>query len=291
MQTAGISGDLHVHTTASDGTVSVDERIREAQEKSLDAVAITDHDVVASELTARREIFGELEFITGVELRADIFDTKIEILGYYVDPADENLQSLLQQAREFRRVRNDAMLQELNTATELDLSRDTITSDTGSLGRPQMAAALVDEGTVPSIQAAFDEYLADGAACFVPMERIDSETVIETIQRSGGVASLAHPGRISASKQTVHRMLSKLSDQGLDAIEVWYPYADGQQRYADIGQTDAAELADEYDLLRTGGSDCHGPGSGKFRLGDTGVSEQGLTEIRTRAATRCPFTT
>lgn len=120
------------------------------------------------------------------------------------------------------------------------------------------------------------------------MKRINNKTVIETIQNAGGVASLAHPGRISASRKTVRRMLSQLLRQGLDAIEVWYPYDGGRQRYAGIGQEDAAALADDHSLLRTGGSDCHGPESGKFRLGNAGVPEEALKEIRTRAAKRTP---
>lgn len=84
-------------------------------------------------------------------------------------------------------------------------------------------------------------------------------------------------------------MVSQLTEQGLDAIEVWYPYGGGGQRYADLGQADAAKLADEYELLRTGGSDCHGPGSSKFRLGSAGDLHQTLSKIRSQATKQRPF--
>lgn len=80
------------------------------------------------------------------------------------------------------------MLAALNAATGLDVSRETITSDGESLGRPHMAEILMDNDIVPSIQAAFDEYLADGTDCFVPMERIDSEFIIEAVHSAGGIA-------------------------------------------------------------------------------------------------------
>lgn len=289
MKESTVHGDLHVHTTASDGTVTVEERIEQAEEINLKAIAITDHDTIASMLTARREQLNDIEIITGVEVRADILETKIEILGYYIDPTDRELQKLLQRARAYRKRRNDEMLQALRAETGIELSKETITSDGKSLGRPHMAAALVDHDIVSSVQAAFDEFLADDASCFIPMERIDSEEVIQTIQNAGGVASLAHPGRISASKESVNRMISELSNQGLDAIEISYPYGESGQRYADIGQADASEFADEHALLRTGGSDCHGPDSGKLRLGIEGVSQQTLSKIRTKASIRRSF--
>lgn len=282
-------GDLHVHTTASDGTVGVEDRIDQAVESGLDALAITDHDRVSEELTSRRRVVDGLELITGVEVRADILDTKVEILGYYVDPTDHGLQSMLERARQYRRERNEEMMNRLSSATRLNVTKEAVPSGEGSVGRPHLAQLLVENDVVPTIQAAFDRYLADDAECFVPMERVNSREVIETIAGAGGVTSLAHPGRISADAEAVEEMVGRLADHGLDAIEVWYPYSGGESRYAELGVEDADRLAEKNDLLRTGGSDCHGPGSGKFRIGDTGVPDKPMEELRSFSDHRRPL--
>jgi predicted metal-dependent phosphoesterase TrpH len=289
MQTSGICGDLHMHTAASDGTVGIKKRVQLAKETGLDAIAITDHDTIAPELTSRQQTIERIEVITGVEVRADLMDTKIEILGYYVDPMDDDLLELLERVQKFRRDRNDKMMAKLTDVTGLGVSRNTVPSTEGAIGRPHIAKYLAENDVVPSIQAAFDEYLADDAKCFVPMERVPGHEVLERIQSAGGVASLAHPGRINTSKVSAEEIVSQLTEMGLDSIEVWYPYSDGASRYADIGVEDAAELANEHDLLQTGGSDCHGPDSGKFRLGDVGVPSESLANLRNQAQQNRPF--
>lgn len=139
------------------------------------------------------------------------------------------------------------------------------------------------------IQTAFDDYLAAGAECYVPMERVDHDTAIHAIQRAGGVASLAHPGRITADNKAIETMVDQLTDAGIDAVELEYPYTDDESRYADITVSDAAEIATVDYLLRINRSDFHDPKSGKFRLGSVGVSDSSLTALRTRAMHREPF--
>ncbi len=280
--------DLHMHTTASDGTVSVDERITLASERSLDAIAITDHDSLSADLTEPVSTDGPVDVITGVEVRADLFDTKIEILGYCIDPANATLQNLLERAREFRTQRNNELVERLATAANLDITYEELAAEVeGALGRPHLAARLVEAGRVDSIQEAFDVYLAKDGDVYVPMQRLDAPTVIETIHDAGGVTSLAHPGRIRADSETVERMVERLVELGIDGIETWYPY--GAVASADdlpVGPERALQLAREYGLIPTGGSDCHGPDSGKFRLGDVRVPAETLELLRRRHETR-----
>lgn len=284
-----VSADLHMHTPASDGTIGVEKRAELAAERGLGAIAITDHDTITDSLTARSERIKGVEVITGVEVRADLFDTKAEILGYYVDPTNDRLQSVLERARRFRDQRNQAMVERLSAETGLDLSYERLESSVdGNLGRPHLAQRLVEGGVVDSIDEAFDEYLAEGESAFVPMKRLDHARVIETIHVAGGVTSLAHPGRIRADSDTVREMLRSLVDAGLDGIEVWYPYGvERSEDYAEITVEDTSALASEFGLLKTGGSDCHGPDTGKFRLGETGipsVSFESLVERTDRYA-------
>jgi predicted metal-dependent phosphoesterase TrpH len=273
-----VVADLHLHTTGSDGTDTLHDRIEQAHERGLEAIAITDHDRVIDELRAGSAGYDGLEVVTGVEIRADLYETKVELLGYFVDPDEPALSSVLERAREYRRERNRELVRQLNAATDLELDYESLTDEVrGGLGRPHLAGILVDAGYVDSIGAAFEAYLAEPGSCFVPMERIPCGEVIEAIQAAGGVASLAHPGRIRSSR--VEGMVETAAQQGLDAIETWYPYGEDSE----FGVGDADRLAADHDLLRTGGSDCHGRGSGKFRIGQTGMPGDSYERLRSAA--------
>lgn len=287
MDTSGGVGDLHLHTTASDGTCSVADRIDQAAARDLDAVAITDHDCIADDLVNLTSSRRGVNLITGVEVRADVQNTKVEVLGYYLDPEDPQLSDVLERARRYRRERNEAMVERLNDVSPLDLDVVELRSEVdGMLGRPHLASKLVDAGVVDSIGDAFDEYLADERPAFVPMQRVPAEEVLDAIRKAGGVSSLAHPGRIRSDD--VRGIVTDLVAAGLDAVEVAYPY-DEAPGEGDFGVADAAALADEHGLLRTGGSDCHGPDSGKFRIGDVRVSAEQLDALRDLAGKRRPF--
>lgn len=278
--------DLHMHTTASDGTCSVGERVDQAVERDLDAIAVTDHDAISDDLGARVTVRSGVEVIAGVEVRGDVSGTKVEVLGYYVDPDDDGLRAVLERARTNRRERNREMVANLADATSLDLDYEELSGAVdGMLGRPHLAEALVDAGVVDSIGAAFDQYLGPGSSAYVPMDRVPVDDVIAAIRGAGGVASLAHPGRIQSSD--VPAIVADLVAAGLDGIEVKYPYDDApSEGYADVGVEGTAALADEHDLLRTGGSDCHGPGSGKFRVGEVRIDEGELDALRAAADRR-----
>jgi len=278
--------DLHLHTTASDGTCSVSDRLKQAHNRNLQAIAITDHDSIAEDLDGRRTAHEGLELITGVEVRADVQNTKVELLGYYVNPSDDRLTSMLEEVRGYRRERNRQMIDRLHEITGLDRSYEDIRGEAdGILGRPHIANVLVEEGIVDSVGAPFEEYLGGEGAAFVPMKRIPAPEVIDAIQTADGVASLAHPGRTRTD--TIEKCVSDLAKEGLDGIEVQYPYAEApSEEYAEVTPTDAATLADEYGLIQTGGSDCHGPDSGKFRIGDVRVTREQLDTLRKRASKR-----
>lgn len=281
--------DLHMHTVASDGTCSVTDRAQQARERGLDAISITDHDSVSSNIEERRTVADGLELIAGVEVRADVQNTKVELLGYFVNPDDEQLGELLAKIREHRRDRNRKIIERLHETTSLHRSYDDIRAEAdGILGRPHIANILMEEGIVDSIGEAFDEHLSADGDAFVPMERVPAPEVIDAIQGAGGVVSLAHPGRIRA--ESIDGIVDELVEAGIDAIEVQYPYgAAPTEGYVDVSVEDAAALAEEHRLLRTGGSDCHGPDSGKFRIGEVRVSEAQLDGLREQANQRRPL--
>lgn len=258
--------DLHVHTTASDGTSTLEQRVSQALERGLDSLALTDHDRITGDLSERFHRREDVLVVTGVEIRADLAGSKIELLGYFVDPSSVPLQDTLSVARRYRRQRNRTLADRLSDEIEADVDYEALRDEAGGmLGRPHVARYLVERGVVDSVSRAFQEYLGPGGEAYVPMERLSHERVIEAIHAADGLVSLAHPGRIRSDR--VPEMVAALADDGLDAIEVWYPY--GSDPTVTVEET--AALAAEHDLLETGGSDCHGPGSGKFRIGDVRV--------------------
>lgn len=280
--------DLHMHTTASDGTCSVSDRLEQAVQNGLQAIAITDHDTLSADLSGR--VANEaVELISGVEVRADVNGTKVELLGYYVDPDDRQLGETLERVREYRHERNQRIFDQLRELTPFDRSYASARTETDDvLGRPHIAGMLVEDGIADSIGDAFDRYLGDNGEAYVPMERVDAAEIIATLQDAGGVVSFAHPGRVRTTE--IEDIVRELVADGIDAIEVPYPYSEAPTGgYADVGVEDAASLADRFDLLWTGGSDCHGPESGKFRFGEVRVTESRLDALRERAGERRPL--
>ena len=266
--------DLHTHTVASDGTSTVAERVEQARERDLPVLAITDHDCIADTLTDRLTRHGEVTVITGVEVRADLDGEKVELLGYFVDPDTAALQEILAQAREYRTQRNRELAVRLSEATGQPVDHNDLSASVaGMLGRPHFARHLVETGVVDSVSEAFREYLGTDGTAYVPMERVSHERVIEALHDAGGVVSLAHPGRMDGLD--VPAAIATLTEAGLDAVEVRYPYGANPS----LGADEAANLADEHGLLHTGGSDCHGPDSEKFRIGEARVPRADLQAL------------
>ena len=270
--------DLHTHTVASDGTNTVAERVDQARDRDLPVIAITDHDCIADTLTGRLTHHDDLTIITGVEVRADLDGEKVELLGYFLDPEADTLQGVLTQAREYRRQRNRELATRLSAVTGHTVDYETLSASvTGMVGRPHFARHLVEAGVVDSVGEAFGRYLGDDKEAYVPTERVPHGRVIDALHDAGGVVSLAHPGRMD--DLDLPAAVATLAEAGLDAIEVRYPYGPDPS----LGVDEAAALAEEHDLLRTGGSDCHGPDSEKFRLGEVRVPRAELQALATAA--------
>ena len=266
--------DLHIHTVASDGTSTLSERLAQARDRDLDVIAITDHDCIDSSLSSRIEQRHDVTVVTGVEVRADLDGSKVELLGYFVDPDAAHLCEVLSTAREYREDRNRALADRLSEVTGRDIAYGTIVDRArGMLGRPHFARHLVETGVVDSVSEAFREYLGTDGTAYVPMERVPHEQVIDALHDAGGVVSLAHPGRMDGLD--VPAAIATLTEAGLDAVEVRYPYGANPS----LGADEAANLADEHGLLHTGGSDCHGPDSEKFRIGEVRLPRADLQAL------------
>lgn len=263
--------DLHMHTTASDGTDTLEERIKDAEDKELNAIAITDHDTINEELKDR--VFtaeNGVEVITGAEIKCEVQGSKIEILAYFIDPEEKNIQQLFEELSKKREERMEKFVENLNEAHGLGLKLEEILAKAeGNVGRPHLAEVLVDKEIVNSSQEAFDMFIGEEHDEYVEVDKISAGEVIGAVHRNGAVASLAHPGR-SLSRKEVDRKVSTLVDKGIDAVEVKYTYEDKREKNSydvNFGREKASKLAEKFNLLKTGGSDCHGSGSDKYLLG------------------------
>jgi predicted metal-dependent phosphoesterase TrpH len=273
----GAAIDLHVHTTASDGTVPPAEVISLAVETDLAAIAITDHDTVAGVREALQGgIPRTLAFVTGVEISAAPpagfpFPGSFHILGYGIDIDDDGLNRLLRKLQESRQGRNPQIIQRLRSL-HIDISLETIMHrfpNEPQLGRPHIATVMKENGVVASIADAFDRYLGNGKPAYVDKYRPPCDEAIAAIHAAGGVAVMAHPGVVPIEPgQGLERLLAHLKTLGLDGIEVYYSqHSDAQT----AGYLDAAR---RYGLLVTGGTDFHGALNPDIQLG---IGRGGLT--------------
>jgi hypothetical protein len=267
--------DLHIHSTASDGSFTPAEILDHAQKLNLAAIAITDHDSIDGSREALRiGIPSSIDFLTGVEISAahpPFFpgSGSFHILGYDIDLDNRELNQALDKLQAARKNRNPAILKLLNKlGFPISLKEVTQEVGEGQLGRPHIAYAMVKNGYVASIDEAFDKYLGTDRPAYVDKYRIECEQAIRIIRAAGGFPVLAHPALLNIeSDQKLDALLQNLVKIGLAGIEVYYPGHSPQQ----IRQY--MQLADRYGLLMTGGTDFHGTitpeikmGSGKGKL-------------------------
>jgi len=247
--------DLHLHTTASDGRLAPRELVTLAAASGLRVMAVTDHDTtgaVADVQAAARE--QGLDAVAGIEITAVLDGRDVHMLAYFVDVADDAFQRFLTAQRAARITRLEAIaerLAELGVPVRLEAALKLARLQSSvSVGRPQAARALVAAGHVKDMHQAFDRYLGAGRPGFVPRVGPPPVEVIPIVHAAKGLVSIAHPGRTQIDDQ-----LPGLRDAGLDAIEAYHSDHDEPTtaRYA--------ALATELDLLVTGGSDFHDPGS------------------------------
>lgn len=280
------SADLHMHTLASDGTDTIEERLEQAENSGLSAIAITDHDAINSGLNERASVTENgVELIAGAEIKCEIEGYGIEILGYFLDPSSSELHNLFERLENFRVTRMQEMIENVNETLNANIDyNDVALHAEGPVGRPHLARAMSEKEIVNSPGQAFDKYIGDNDSCYVETEKIDAEEVIEIIHQNGGATSLAHPGR-DLERAEADEIVQILGENGLDAIEVPYTYNHKRQEDYEInfGSMRAYDLAREHNLLITGGSDCHGMRSDKHNIGKIKLDYEHLEKLREKS--------
>ncbi|MCL4079625.1 PHP domain-containing protein [Coriobacteriia bacterium Es71-Z0120] len=271
--------DLHIHSIASDGAYDAATLVQMGAYAGLVAMAIADHDSVGSVAAARAEAKrrGGLRVLPAVELSARADDGRsVHVLGYCIDPHSGSLQRFLSDQRAERVRRAERMVASLASAG-FPISMDAVLAHAngGSVGRTHVALALVDNGAVPSVGAAFTELIGRGRPHYVPKDVPDAAAVIDLVHEAGGLAVIAHP-----AVSGVLDLIDTLIAAGLDGIEAYHAQHTHEQRLA------LARLAMDRGLVATGGSDFHGHPGDTARLGAGDAPDTVIAEIVARAESR-----
>ena len=243
--------DLHIHTTASDGTDSPEAVVALAAEKGFSIIAITDHDTMRGvpEAIAAGEKHG-VRVIGGVEISAG-GQTEVHVLGYGMRDA-ERLEQTLALMRDKRSERMALMVEKLR-ALSMDVTLDEVTAlSDGSVGRSHLARVLIDKGAVRDVREAFSKYLSPGKPAYVEREKLSVQEAVRLIADCGGLPVIAHPGQNHGESYWGRERFHALKAYGLRGIEVYHMAHSAAQAAA------FERIARAENLLVTGGSDYHG---------------------------------
>jgi predicted metal-dependent phosphoesterase TrpH len=250
--------DLHLHTQFSDGTFTPEELAGHGASLGFAALALTDHDTVegCARMAAACAAAG-IEFIVGAELTAEHHDTELHVLGYFLDPQN---QKLLAEIAKFQAVRQNRIREMVARINEMGvpLEADSVfaLANCKSPGRPHVARALVKAGLVSNLDEAFERFLKKNRHAWVPKKKISALEAIELVHQAGGLAVMAHPGL-----NRTDEIIPALVDAGLDGIECFHT------KHSTTMSERYLEIAEKFNLLVTGGSDCHGFSKGKPLIG------------------------
>jgi predicted metal-dependent phosphoesterase TrpH len=269
--------DLHLHTHFSDGTYSPEELTAQAARHGLGALALTDHDTVEGCLpTARACEAAGIEFIPGTELTAEQDGNELHILGYLFDVQNRRLLADIGKFQTVRQNRIREMVMRLNQQN-VPLTAEAVFSlaNCQSPGRPHVARALVKAGHCSSLDEAFERFLKKNRPAWVPKFKMSAADAIELIHQAGGVAVMAHPG-LNRTDEVIPAMV----EAGLDGIECFHT------KHSTSTAEHYLEIADRFELLVTGGSDCHGLSKGKPLIGTVKLPYEHVERLKARGAER-----
>jgi predicted metal-dependent phosphoesterase TrpH len=250
--------DLHCHSTFSDGMDAPARLVGYAVEAGLSVLALSDHDAVhgLSEFEAAAKGTG-LVTVTASELSTRCNGDDVHVLGLFLDPEEASLKAKLEQFRRDRDTRGEAMVGKLAAlGMPLDIAAIRAVVGEGAFGRPHIARAMIARGYVRTLDEAFDRWLAHGKPGYVPKPKWTLEEAVAAIRTAGGLSVIAHPVWYKEPEQVVAAGVAA----GLDGLEVYHVDQAGKEN-------EFGRLAERHGLLKSAGSDYHGPAEGKRRVG------------------------
>ncbi len=240
--------DFHSHTLESDGTLAPAELASLMQKRGVGIFSVTDHDSLGA-YGKFDDAVGAATVVTGIELNTTYAGQEVHVLGYGFPVDSVEIETAIARNRSEREIRAERMVEQLRRAGyDLDMAevRAECGNDTSAIGRPHVARALIRKGLVADIDSAFRQLLVSGKPGYVPSAYMRPHDAVELIARAGGVAVLAHPGRLKDES-----IIDELVVAGLAGIETFYPTHEPGQvaHYRDIAM--------QFGLVMTAGSDFH----------------------------------
>lgn len=254
--------DLHLHTVFSDGTYTPQELISESAKRGLSAISVVDHDTIDG-IEPALEIakLEDIEVLPGIELSAEYDGFEVHILGYLIDYKNKKLIEKLESLKKNRVERIYKIVDKLK-GMGLVLEAESVFNIAryGTVGRLHVARAMVSAGLVSSIAEAFRKYIGDKCPAYVCNFRFSPVETIRLIKEANGIPVLAHPYTLNKDD-----LIPQLVNDGLMGLEVYYPeHSQGMVNFY-LG------LVKKYNLLATGGSDCHGSAKPEVKIGSVKI--------------------
>lgn len=272
--------DLHTHSTASDGIYSPTELLQRAKGIGLRILALTDHDTTGGlDEAAQAAAKLDIDFLPGIEINTDIAGGEVHVLGYFPEYQRPAFQAVLKVLRDARERRGQRMVELLNEQG-INVSWERVRAIAqGAVGRPHVAKALLEAGYVQTIGEAFDKYIGTGCYAYVPRYRLTPEDAVHLIASANGLPVMAHPAELPGLEE-LRNWLPGLKEAGMVGLETYYgPYTTEDEQAL-------RALADEYDLIPTGGTDFHGPGIHPTPLGGRYVPYEAVERLKAAVAQR-----
>jgi predicted metal-dependent phosphoesterase TrpH len=268
--------DLHIHSTASDGRLTPAEVVKEAAERGLKFIALTDHDTVEGIVPAKAaaKSFPNLKLIPGVEISTDIPDGEVHVLGYFIDYTSRELGAKLDQFRNSRLNRARGMVAKLDKlGIPLDWQRIQQIAGSSVMGRPHIAQAMLEKGYIDTFKQAFTDYIGRDGPAYVEREKVTPAEAVALIIKARGQAVLAHPFTAGDPEA----MTIELKSAGMVGIETYY------NGYTDEEIEQLVAIAERHNLITTGGSDFHGLDSSESAIGGIDLPMESVEELIAKA--------
>lgn len=276
---SGSTIDLHMHSTASDGSDSPEAIAALAERNGLGVIALTDHDSLDGiPAASERAQAAGIRLIPGAELSVHEEGTDVHLLAYGFDPTDAELVLAIARYRDARKERARKILARLKgLGIRIPLETVEEVARGGALGRPHVAEALLKGGFVETFNEAFQRYLGAHGPAYVAKTPVRLEEAVRVVREAGGVTVLAHPGTLNRD-----HLIPGWARRGLDGIEVWHSKHDAStiaryQGYAKL-----------HGLLMTGGSDYHGERTPAVTIGSVSIPESILPPLDDALRARRP---
>jgi hypothetical protein len=269
--------DLHCHSTFSDGVDTPARLVGYAVEAELSVLALSDHDALHGlpEFEAAARGTG-LVTVAASELSTRCLGDDVHVLGLFLDPEEPTLKAKLEQFRRDRDARGEAMVEKLAAlGMPLDLAAIREVVGGGAFGRPHIARAMLTKGYVKTFDEAFDKWLAHGKPGYVPKPKWTLEEAVAAIRKAGGLSVIAHPVWYEQPEKVVEAGVAA----GLDGLEVYHLDQAGKEN-------EFGKLAERHGLLKSAGSDYHGPAEGRRRVGACRLDAAGWERMVAAAAAR-----